>query len=190
MHAAERGGVTPIHLGDAAEPQRLDVLPQQRPRLRAVVDEQAKRSAARDRLDAERAGAGEQVEHPRIADGIAIGMRENVEQRLAQAVGGRPDLARGRARDRAPAQSSADDAHRLLSAHSRESGNPVKRKLAENTAPVAWQKLGPLPRGRAVESRRSHRYSSASRARACPCSGRAAGVARALHALALLAATR
>ena len=41
----------------------LDVAADGAPRLRILLDEQAVGRAARQRLDAERAGAGEQVEH-------------------------------------------------------------------------------------------------------------------------------
>ena len=98
MRRAEIGGVAAIDFRDAAEPQRLDIVAQQRAGLGAVVDEQRERRAARNRLDAERAGAGEQVEHARALDRIVIGMDQDVEQRLAQPVRGRPDVARGRRR--------------------------------------------------------------------------------------------
>ena len=44
-------------------------------------------------------------------DRIAVGMGEDVEQRLAQPVGGRPDRLRFRRVQRAPAKPPADDAH-------------------------------------------------------------------------------
>src|SRR6201999_2837757 len=56
MRRAEIGGVAAIDLADAAEREALDVVAQQRARLGAIVDEQRERRAARDRLDAERAG--------------------------------------------------------------------------------------------------------------------------------------
>ena len=92
---------------DGGEAQRLDILAQQRARLRAVIDEQRERRAARDRLEPERAGAGEQVEHARAGDRIAVGMHQDVEQRLAQPVGGRADAcdfgaASARPRNRPP----------------------------------------------------------------------------------------
>ena len=69
MRGAELGRVAAEDLRDAAEAERLDIFAQQRARLGAVIDEQRKGRAARDRLDAERAGAGEQIEHPRTGDG-------------------------------------------------------------------------------------------------------------------------
>ena len=57
----------------------------------------------------ERAGAGEKIEHARAGDRIAVGVDQNIEQRLAQPVGGRPDRLRFRRGERAAAQSSADD---------------------------------------------------------------------------------
>src|SRR5262249_50657728 len=98
----------------AAEPERLDVGAEKRARLRRVVDKQSETRAARDSLEPERAGAGEEIEHARARDRIAIGMRQDVEQRLAQAVGGRPDRRRLRCGERTPAQASADDAHQSM----------------------------------------------------------------------------
>src|SRR5262249_51189111 len=80
-------------------------------RLGAVVDEQRKIGAARKRLEPERAGAGEEIEHARAAHRIAIGMDEDIEQRLAQPVSGGPDRLRLRRGERAAAQTSADDTH-------------------------------------------------------------------------------
>ena len=104
-------GVAAIHFRHAAEAQRFDIVAQQRAGFRAVVDEQREFRAARDRLDAERAGAGKQIEHARIRDRIVIGVDQDVEQRLAQPVRGGTDVARGRRRQIAALQSSADDAH-------------------------------------------------------------------------------
>src|ERR1700722_16847189 len=111
MNRAEIGGIAAVHLCHATEPQRLDIVAQQRPRLGAVIDEQREFSTARDRLDAERAGAGEQVEHARVLNRIVIGVDEDIEQRLAQPVRGRADVARGRRHQIAAPQSPADDAH-------------------------------------------------------------------------------
>ena len=105
------GGVTAVDFGDAAEAQRLDIVAQQRSRFGAVIDEQRERRPPRDRLDSERAGAGEQVEHAGIPDRIVIGVNQNIEQRLAQAVRGRTDLARRGRGEIAALQSPADDAH-------------------------------------------------------------------------------
>src|SRR5262245_12389512 len=114
MRRAELGRVAPEHAGDAGEPERGDVLAQQRARLRGVVDEQREGGTARERLEPERAGAGEEIEHARAGDGVAISVNEDIEQRLAQAVGGRPDRPRFRRDQRAPAQAPADDAHQRL----------------------------------------------------------------------------
>ncbi len=94
MRRAEPRRIAAIDLGRAAGAQRIDVAAQQRARLRAVIDEQHEGRAARQRLKPERAGAGEQVEHAGALDRIAVGVRQDVEQRLAQPVGGRPDRLR------------------------------------------------------------------------------------------------
>jgi hypothetical protein len=55
VRGAELGGVAPEDAGDAGEPERGDVLAQQRARLGGVVDEQREGGAARERLEPERA---------------------------------------------------------------------------------------------------------------------------------------
>ena len=60
--------------------------------------------AARQRFEAEGAGAGEGVEHDRVEARILLGetpMREDVEQRLAARIAGRPHGA-AFGRERAP----------------------------------------------------------------------------------------
>ena len=70
--------------------------------------------AARQRFEAEGAGAGEGVEHRTIgerqAGGRETAMREDVEQRLAGAVAGRPYRIAGRHGKPTPAMDAADDA--------------------------------------------------------------------------------
>ena len=111
MHLAELGRVAAEDARSAAEAERGDVLAQQRARLGALVDEQDESGAARGRFDAKRAGAGEKIEHTRAGDRIAVGVEQNVEERFAQAVGGRPDRLGLRRSKRAAAQAPADDAH-------------------------------------------------------------------------------
>src|SRR6185312_5764413 len=86
----------------------------QRTRFRAIVDEQRECSPSRHRLDAERAGAGEEIEYARTFDRVGIGVHKDVEHGLAEAIRGRADVARGRRGQIAALQSSADHAHRLL----------------------------------------------------------------------------
>jgi hypothetical protein len=114
MRRPELGGIAPKDAGGAAQPQGRHVLAQQRSGLRSLVDEQSKCRAAGQRLEPERARPGKEIEHARIRDGIAVGMDENVEQRLPQPIGGRPDRLRRRGREQAPAQTPADDAHQRL----------------------------------------------------------------------------
>ncbi len=77
-----------------------------------MVYEQAERRPARDRLEAERAGTGEEIDDARAFERQARNaMREDVEQTLAHAVGGRAQAFVLRGGDRAPAQGSADDPH-------------------------------------------------------------------------------
>ena len=94
MRRAEIGRIAAIDFCDAAEAERFDVVAEQRARLRAVVHEQREPRAARRCLDAERAGAGEEIEHARTLNWVVIGMNEDVEHGLAQAVRGGANVTR------------------------------------------------------------------------------------------------
>src|SRR5947209_4709874 len=111
MRAAELGRVAAKNFRNAPGAQRLDVRPDQRPRLGALLDEKRKTCAARERLEPERAGAREQVEHARVRHRIAVTVEEHVEQAFAQPVGGRTDRSGFRAREISAAPSAPDDAH-------------------------------------------------------------------------------
>ena len=67
---------------------RTDVAGEHAERLPPVFDEQREIGPAAEGFDAERAGPGKQVEHVRVAHGGA----QDVEDRLAGPVGGRPRL--------------------------------------------------------------------------------------------------
>ena len=96
---AQIGGIAAEDLGDAGQAQRLDVAADERARLGVLLDEQAEGGAARQRLEAERAGAGEQVEHlGALQREVGDAVREDVEHRLAHAVGGGPRARRRPAR--------------------------------------------------------------------------------------------
>src|ERR1700732_2504107 len=81
-----------------AEAKHLDIVAHQGARLRAIVDEERELRAARDPLDAKRAGTGKQVEHARIRNRIVVTVDQDIEQRLAQAVRRGAYVARGRRR--------------------------------------------------------------------------------------------
>src|SRR5262249_42468229 len=98
----------------APQAERLDIRANERARFRAVIDEQRKRRAARYRLETERPGAGEEIEHARTDERVVIGMHQDIEQRLAQTVGGGPDPGSGRPLEAAPAQPSTDNAHQSM----------------------------------------------------------------------------
>ena len=113
-HGAGRpqpGGVAAEDAGAPGEAQRLDIGADGAARRHRLLDEERKGRAARQRLEAERAGAGEEVEHAGALQHIAMAVGENVEDRLAQAVGGRPRVAAGGRGERAAAKLTADDAH-------------------------------------------------------------------------------
>ena len=75
-------------------------------RAPVALDEHGPRRPARERLDGERARAGEQVEHAR-----AVERAEHREQRLAHAVGGRPRGAAARRPQAPAAEAPGDDPH-------------------------------------------------------------------------------
>src|SRR3990170_6977984 len=60
---AELGCIAPPDLGDAGQAQRLHIAADGCARLGALLDEDTEAGAARQRLEAERAGAGEEIEH-------------------------------------------------------------------------------------------------------------------------------
>src|SRR5712671_1317952 len=111
MHCTELRRIAAENARDAAEAERLDVLSDQRARFSPIIDKEGKGRATRHRLQAERSGAGEQVEHTGAGDRVVKAVRQDVEERLAQAVAGRPYVLRLRRRQRAPAEPPADDAH-------------------------------------------------------------------------------
>src|SRR3954470_6857498 len=109
MRGSELRRIAAEDLGDGRKAQRLDILPQQRARFRAIIDELDKRRATRERLETKRSGAGEQIEHACAGDRITVGVRKDVEQRLAQAIRGWANGLRLRRRKGTPAQSATDD---------------------------------------------------------------------------------
>src|SRR5207248_3912636 len=74
--------------------------------LRVVVDEDGARCPAREGLDPERAGTGEEVEHLGIVD-----RSDEVEDVLAHAVRGRPGVEPARRGELVPLAAAGDDAH-------------------------------------------------------------------------------
>ena len=75
-------------------------------RVPVLLDERCARGAARERLEAHRTGAGEEVEHLGVVDGT-----DQVERALADAVGGRPRVASFRRGDPVAAMRAGDDPH-------------------------------------------------------------------------------
>src|SRR5579863_4350461 len=114
MRRSEIRCVATVDLRHATETKRLDIVTHQGARLRAVVDKERKFSAARNRLDAERAGAGKQVEHAGIRNRIVVGVNQDVEERLAQTIRCGTNVTRGRRGEIAALQPAADDAHSLF----------------------------------------------------------------------------
>ena len=171
MRRSEIGGVATIDLCHPAQAQRLDIVAQQRTRFGAIVDEQRKAGAARHGLDAERPGAGEQVEHARAFDRVVVGVDQDVEHGFAQAVRRRTDLLRGGRSQITALQSSTDDTHR-----------PTTRPAASDRAcrdshagdGAAGRSRWPLPRC----GRGPPRCRCAAPARGGPCGPRSARFSR------------
>src|SRR5205085_5300026 len=103
--ARERLSLTHIRVR-LLERERREILPQYPRRTRVALDEHRPRSAARERLDAERARAREQVEHAR-----SLHRSQQREGRLAHAIGCRTRRPPTRRRQPPAAEPSADHAH-------------------------------------------------------------------------------
>jgi hypothetical protein len=110
--------------------------------LGAGVDEQRGVGAAGERLEPQRAGAGEEVEHA-CALGrrrVAVGpVGEQVEEALAHPVGGGAQAGGGVARaeggERAPAPAPGDDAHQASVLRS-ASGSAMRSGSGETPASI------------------------------------------------------
>ena len=87
----------------------LQILTYERERTRVMINEHDVRRAAAQRLDADGAGSGKCVEHGRALTCLS----QDVEQRLAQAIGGGPQARPGRRRQPAALQRARDDAQAL-----------------------------------------------------------------------------
>ena len=141
-------------------------------RLGVLLHEQAVGGAARQRLQPERAGAGEQVEHAHAVEReIGDAVRQDVEHRLAHAVGGgaravvrRRGERRGRGTGRRRSSCPALGLGRRLGA------------CAEAALPRSSSRDAQLGRRPARRAARAARAPSPARPR--PASGRAAGTAR------------
>src|SRR5581483_7697144 len=129
-----------------ADAERGDVAARE---LGVRVNERGGRRSARDRLERERARAAEEVEDAKAAD-----VAEHREDRLARAVGGRPDGARAprRARDAPAAERAGDDPHAAI-ASARSS--PKRARAASASGPSAGDSSEPCSSSRAISSRRA-----------------------------------
>jgi hypothetical protein len=114
MCGPELGGVAAENTRDAAKPERRNIFAKERAGFGAIIDEQGEGCAARQRFDAKGARPGEEVDDASAGDRVAIGVRQNIEQRLAKPVGCGTDRGGFRARQNAPAQSTADHAHQSM----------------------------------------------------------------------------
>jgi len=77
-----------------------------------LLDENQLLGAARQRLEAKRAGAGKEIEAARARDIVL----QPIEQGLANAIGSGPQARHIRKGDASAAPTTADDAHRIAAA--------------------------------------------------------------------------
>ena len=92
--------------------ERFDVLADKRARLRALLNEQAIGWAARDRFQAERACAREEIDDTHACEVEALdAVRENVEDAFAHAVRCRPQAVVSWGCQRAAAKRAGDNSH-------------------------------------------------------------------------------
>lgn len=111
---AHRPGVRGAHAGGGrAEPQLLEIRPKRPQRLAPDFDEGARSGPARQAFDADRAAAGEEVEH--VHRGQASQrlkpMAENVEEGFLDLVGYGPRVAARRREQRRASKLAGDHAH-------------------------------------------------------------------------------
>src|SRR5690606_29861305 len=131
---AEPGRIAAENPGAALQAERLHVVADQATALRAFLDEDAARGAARQRLETERPGAGKQVEHPAAVELLRVAVDDHVEDRLARTVGSRADRGAARGSEGPSAKFASDDAHlfaspRLRRAPARAGGCARPRRL-------------------------------------------------------------
>src|SRR5205823_3431372 len=153
--------VCAAHLGLAGiDLQRAEILAQHARRARVALDEHGACRPAREGLDSERAGAGEQVEDERSCD-----VPEQREDGLAHLVRGWPRAPPPRRRQAPATQPSRDHPHRTNRSGRRASdGAPL---LTPAACPERLRSAaGAQARSGAIASR-PYRLSSSSRNSAC-----------------------
>src|SRR5262249_26341961 len=102
----ERGEYVLAEDAGAGQAELLEVAVDRPAGVAVVVDEEGAGRAARERLEAERARAGEQVEHRGAVD-----RADQVERGLADAVARRARVRAGRREDAGAAAAAGDDPH-------------------------------------------------------------------------------
>ena len=90
---AEAGGIATEDARAAGEAECFDVPSNETASLDGVLDEERIGGAAGESLETERPGTGKEIENPRARDDLAVGMGEDIEERLPQPVGARADRA-------------------------------------------------------------------------------------------------
>ena len=123
------GGVAAEDLGDARQPERLDVAADEGARFRFLLDEQTERGA---RATAPRSPARRSPRTGRSpwrppASNSGTAVRQDVEDRLAHAVRGRPRALVDRRGERPAAELPADDPHRSSGVSFRQQGGGAGR---------------------------------------------------------------
>ncbi len=131
---AQRRGIASEDAGAAMQAQGLDVFPQQAAAFDTVFDEQRRAATTRQRLHANSAGTGEEIEDTRAVQHIRMGVAQDIEQAFARPVDGRPDRVALGCGQNTATKLTADDPHRVSclpvcrnrrGGRSRQAGRPV-----------------------------------------------------------------
>src|SRR5438045_4989301 len=106
--------IPPPDLAAADEAEVVGIAANEPSRLSGFLDELAEAGTAREGFEPKRTGAGKEIEHPGVLERkVFDAVSENIEDRLAHPVGGRPRVPpRGRAEATAFEASADDPDHR------------------------------------------------------------------------------
>ena len=137
------------------QPQPVEVALDRADRVGIALDEDGARGAPRERLDPERAGAGEEIEHARVLE-----RPHEVEDVLAHAVGRRPRVEAARRAQLVTLAAAGDDPHErsLERAVARRHGRNLVRLPSVSSVDGACV-LGDVDRS-AVDTQAARRRSS------------------------------
>src|SRR3990170_6885242 len=137
--AQERDDVLAAHDG-VRQAELLEVRRDDAARRTVVLDEDASRSTARERLEAHSTGAGEEVEYDCLVNGS-----DQRERRLADAISGRArDDALGRG-DPVPLPRAGNDAHQPRGAARARAASPTRSRTISPAGLTSRKSPTPCP---------------------------------------------